>query len=132
MKKWLVRVAIIAAIGGGYYVLSNNMRTPKVVAVVIVPVFSEAAARGEVVFQGTCAACHGEELTGTDNGPPLIYPAYRPVFHSDYAITSAIKYGVVQHHWQFGPMPPQGDIAEEDIARIIAYIREMQAANGIN
>ena len=111
------------AIGGGYYFLANNIRQPKVVAIVVVPVFSEAAAKGEAVFQGTCAACHGVTLTGTDLGPPLIYPAY--------AITSAIKYGVVQHHWQFGPMPPQDSIAENEIELIIAYIREMQAANGI-
>lgn len=125
-------MAVIAAIGAGYYFLSNNIRQPKVLETIVVPVFSEAAAQGEAVFQGTCAACHGVELTGTELGPPLIYPAYRPVFHSDYAITSAIKYGVVQHHWQFGSMPPQGDIAEGEIGLLIAYIREMQAANGIN
>jgi len=132
VNKWVSRVAVMAAIGGGYYFLSNNIRQPKVVGVVAVPAFSEAGAQGEAVFQGTCAACHGVELTGTELGPPLIYPAYRPVFHSDYAITSAIKYGVVQHHWQFGSMRPQSDIAAGEIALLIAYIREMQAANGIN
>ena len=100
MKKWASRVAVMAAIGGGYYFLSNNIRTPKIVEKVVVPAFSEVAAQGEAVFQGTCATCHGVELTGTVLGPPLIYPAYRPAFHSDYAITSAVKYGVVQHHWQ--------------------------------
>ena len=34
-----------------------------------------------VAFQGTCAACHGVELTGTETGPPLIYVAYWTAFH---------------------------------------------------
>jgi len=131
MKKLASWALVIAGIGGGYFWLSSRPAKVEVEIDVVQPVLSELAARGGVVFQGTCAACHGAELTGPENGPPLIYVAYRPAMHADYAITSAIKNGVVAHHWRFGNMPPQEGVAEADIEAVIAYIREMQAANGV-
>lgn len=131
MNKIVSWVLVAAAIGGGYYWLSNTERTPPVITNVKVPAFSPLATKGKAVFQGTCAACHGANLAGTQNGPPLIVPAYRPAMHSDFAISAAIKNGVVPHHWRFGPMPPQLGIADKDIPSVIAYIREMQAANGV-
>ncbi|NRF11385.1 MULTISPECIES: c-type cytochrome [Agrobacterium] len=49
------------------------------------PTFSEAAKRGAVTFDTTCAACHGINAAGTDVGPPLIHRIYEPSHHSDYA-----------------------------------------------
>jgi len=131
MKKLASWALVIVAIGGGYAWLSSRPAKVEMDIVVVQPVLSELAVLGEVAFQGTCAACHGVELTGTETGPPLIYVAYRTAFHADYAITSAIKNGVVAHHWRFGNMPPQEGFAEADIEPVIAYIREMQAANGV-
>ena len=131
MNKLASWALVIAAMGGGYYWLSSRPAKVEITLDVVQPVFTELAARGEVVFQDTCAACHGTELIGTETGPPLIYVAYRPSIHADYAITSAIKNGVVAHHWRFGNMPPQQGVAEADIPAIIAYIREMQVANGV-
>lgn len=131
MNKAVSWVLVVAAIGGGTYWLASNSRKPPVIADVVMPELSALAATGEVAFQGTCAACHGADLGGTENGPPLVVLVYRTAMHSDYAITSAIKNGVVAHHWRFGSMPPQGDIAETEIAGITAFIREVQAANGI-
>jgi len=131
MSKVVSWALVAAAIGGGYFWLSNAERKPPVIADVAVPEFSALAARGEVVFQDTCVACHGANLAGTENGPPLVVKAYRTAMHSDYAIGAAINNGVVAHHWRFGNMPPQDNIAPEDIEPVIAYIREMQVANGI-
>ena len=132
MNKALSWVLVGAAIGGGYYFLANTPPTPIVIPAVVMPALTPLAAMGEPVFQGTCAACHGADLAGTDNGPPLVVATYRTAMHADFAIASAIKNGVTAHHWRFGSMPPQADIAEEDIPQITAYIREVQAANGIN
>ncbi len=131
MNKTLSWVLVIAAIGGGYAWLSSRPAKAPVMIDVVQPALSTGAQRGEEVFQGTCAACHGIELTGTESGPPLIHAAYRPAMHADYAITLAIKNGVVAHHWRFGNMPPQPDISEADIEPIISYIRAMQQANGV-
>lgn len=132
MKKLASWVLVIAAIGGGYYWLSNTPRTTLVVADVVVPEYSPLAAKGEAVFEGTCAACHGVNMVGTENGPPLLVQVYRPSIHADFAIMSAIKNGVAAHHGRFPSMPPQDNIAEEEVAELTAYIRELQAANGIN
>jgi len=40
--------------------------------------------------------------------------------------------GVRGHHWPFGDMPPVEGVTRGDVTMIIAYIRELQRANGIN
>jgi len=131
MKKLANWGLVIAAIGGSYTWLSSRPAKVEMDIIVVQPELTEPAERGKLVFQDICAACHGVELKGSETGPPLIYVAYRPAFHADYAITLAIKNGVVAHHWRFGNMPPQPEVAESEIGGIIAYIREMQRANGV-
>jgi mono/diheme cytochrome c family protein len=96
-----------------------------------VPALSETAARGKAVFDANCAPCHGANAAGTDQGPPLVHVIYNPGHHADGAFLVAVKLGVRQHHWRFGNMPPQPQVTEEQVATIIQYVRELQAANGI-
>jgi len=99
---------------------------------VIVPELSAMAAGGKIAYEATCAACHGINAAGTDNGPPLIHNLYRPAHHSDAAFSSAAANGVIAHHWQFGNMPPVvGGVPEYNMRWIVRYIREMQQANGV-
>jgi mono/diheme cytochrome c family protein len=86
---------------------------------------------GEVVFEGTCAACHGTEETGTEVSPPLVHQYYRPGHHSDASVALAVLNGVQPHHWNFGTMPPQPDLSGQDILDVTAYIRQIQEAAGI-
>lgn len=86
---------------------------------------------GERLFKANCAACHGLEAAGTQSGPPLVHPYYAPGHHNDAAFRRAARDGVPQHHWFFGDMPPVAGVSDEEIERIIAYVREIQRANGI-
>lgn len=86
---------------------------------------------GAAVFDGTCAACHGTEGTGTDVGPPLVHQYYRPGHHSDASVALAVLNGVQPHHWNFGTMPAQPDLSDQDILDVTAYIRQIQEAAGI-
>ncbi|MGR3582900.1 MAG: c-type cytochrome, partial [Pseudooceanicola nanhaiensis] len=43
----------------------------------------------------------------------------------------AVQNGVRAHHWKFGDMPPQTGLTPSDVANIVAYVRELQRANGI-
>lgn len=95
------------------------------------PIFSEAATRGAVAFNATCAACHGINGAGTDAGPPLVHRIYEPSHHSDYAFQIAVANGVRAHHWRFGDMPPQRGLTQAEVVDIIAYVRELQRENGI-
>jgi mono/diheme cytochrome c family protein len=95
------------------------------------PAFSEAAQKGKKLFDGNCAACHGKGATGTQNGPPFIHKIYEPSHHGDASFQRATKYGVRAHHWPFGNMPRVEGITEIEVERVIAYVRELQRANGI-
>ena len=44
----------------------------------------------------------------------------------------AAALGVRGHHWRFGDMPPVEGLTRTDVAMIVAYVRELQRANGIN
>ena len=98
---------------------------------IIVPAFSQTAQSGEVAFNEYCAACHGKNAAGTDQGPPLIHALYRPGHHADSAIIAAARNGVRAHHWRFGNMPPVEGVSDAKLRWIVEYIREIQTANGI-
>jgi mono/diheme cytochrome c family protein len=140
MKKATIMVgAAIAAIAA--IALWNITRpdTPQVNApgkevtaqLVIPTAFSDAAKMGERAFNAVCAACHGKDAAGTDVGPPLVHRIYEPSHHADYAFEMAVANGVRAHHWKFGNMPPQPGLTKADVGAIIAYVRELQRANGI-
>jgi hypothetical protein len=68
---------------------------------------------------------------GTSTGPPFIHPFYVPGHHGDDAFVSAALNGVIAHHWQFGDMPPVQGITEPEVREIVAYVRWVQAQQGI-
>ena len=86
---------------------------------------------GETVFNRTCSVCHGVNAAGTQAGPPLVHQLYHPGHHPDVSFRNAVKNGVISHHWEFGHMPPQPGVSDEDIEKIICYVRELQIAGGI-
>ena len=124
-------VGIVVALGLVGWLIMGPGAEDETVSV-IVPTLSETAAMGEKTFNRQCIECHGENAGGSSNGPPLIHPFYRPGHHADGAFVNAISKGVRQHHWQFGPMPTQPKVMAEEVRPLIAYIREVQRANGIN
>ena len=102
------------------------------IAEVRVPTLSAAATAGEAVFDANCAACHGDNAAGRDGaGPPLVHKIYEPNHHSDAALFLAARQGVRSHHWPFGNMPPVEGVSDDDVALIVAYVRELQRANGV-
>ena len=65
--------------------------------------------------------------------PPLVHRIYEPSHHGDMAFVLAARNGVRAHHWPFGDMPPVGQpLTDGELAAIIAYVRELQRANGIS
>lgn len=86
---------------------------------------------GKSIYQGKCLACHGIGVRGTDKGPPLVHRTYRQRHHPDTAFHLAVKYGVKQHHWHFGHMPPVDGITPEQVEHVISYVRNEQRRAGI-
>ena len=103
-----------------------------IVAIQMPPIEGNAVI-GQRIFESACAACHGNNAVGIEGaGPPLIHKIYEPSHHADEAFQRAAANGVSSHHWRFGDMPPVEGLTRGDVAMVIAYIRDIQRANGIN
>jgi mono/diheme cytochrome c family protein len=87
-------------------------------------------AEGETLYLASCAACHGADLRGTPVGPSHLSVIYQPGHHTDDGFRLAAFSGVRAHHWNFGDMPPVAGVTEDDMDRIIAFIREKQRTEG--
>jgi len=126
-----VQLAVVA--GGGWYALSRKAAVPDAATAgdIRIPDLSAEARKGEALFNANCATCHGQNATGTENGPPLIHRFYKPDHHADYAFLMAARAGVRAHHWRFGDMPPVAGVTEKDVGLITRYVRELQKANGV-
>jgi len=87
-----------------------------------------AAQRGAGLYRANCAACHGDDLDGTSRGPSLLEEVYLEGQLSDAAMADAIRNGVEERLWDFGPMPAAGGLGDAQIREIVAYVRSRQAA----
>lgn len=146
MNRKLILGAMAALVTGGavYLMLPDGggptsgteTVTPQGAAMVQVTMpetLSKAARTGQQAFAAACAECHGKNAAGNaGNGPPLVHKIYEPSHHGDMAFHLAVQNGVRAHHWNFGDMPAQDGLTKADVEGIIAYIRELQRANGIN
>jgi mono/diheme cytochrome c family protein len=91
-----------------------------------------SASDGAALFASNCAVCHGPDAVGTAQGPPLVHRIYEPSHHGDDAFYRAVREGVQSHHWKFGAMPPVAGVSDEQVGRIIVYVRALQRASGID
>ncbi len=85
---------------------------------------------GAELYEAHCAACHGADLRGTDQGPSHLSSVYNPGHHSDDAFWLAVLQGSRQHHWRFGDMAPVPGLDRQDVEAIVAYVRERQRVEG--
>lgn len=85
--------------------------------------------RGEAIYQANCAQCHGGDLAGTERGPSLLEPIYGPEQLTDDEFADAIRSGVDEERWDFGPMPANGAISDEQIDLILTFVRTQQAGD---
>jgi mono/diheme cytochrome c family protein len=104
---------------------------PVLAADLPVPKPPAALARGEALYNTTCSACHGAGARGTAKGPPFLDKVYEPNHHADIAFYRAPEMGVRAHHWKFGDMPKLPGVTQDDLAKIIPYIRWLQKQAGI-
>ena len=139
MKVWGIGVLVIASATVGYLMWpadpeTNSPSENTALATVVLPdTLSDRAQMGKSAFEAKCTDCHGSDAVGRAGiAPPLIHKIYEPSHHGDEAFQRAVSMGVRAHHWPFGDMPPVTDLTRADVQMIVAYIREVQRANGIN
>ncbi|MCY4019403.1 MAG: cytochrome c [Chloroflexi bacterium] len=129
---FIVAGAIALAAMAAAAILSHVGQEDQAFTVEVVPAaLSQEGEAGAALFKVNCQVCHGPNAAGTKLGPPLVHDIYNPGHHSDEAFYLAAATGVRQHHWPYGDMPAQPQVAREEVSQIIRYIRELQEANGI-
>ncbi len=113
-------------------VAAPNDGSDALVEIALPATLSTNAMIGRTVFTTACAACHGDNAVGRDGiAPPLVHRIYEPSHHGDESFQIAAAMGVRAHHWRFGDMPPVEGLTRGDVTMVVAYIRELQRANGI-
>ncbi|MCC1492814.1 cytochrome c [Cognatishimia sp. F0-27] len=127
-------IGVVAVLGAGWYAVSGDGgdTAPTSASAPIVPVLTKEHEKGRILFDTNCAACHGPNASGSDQGPPLVHRIYEPSHHGDMAFLLAARQGVRSHHWRFGNMPAIDGVTEDEVVQITAYVRALQRANGIN
>jgi mono/diheme cytochrome c family protein len=91
---------------------------------------ADLIAAGADLYQANCAQCHGADLRGTAQGPSFLSQVYEPNHHSDASFQLAVDNGVQAHHWEFGPMPPVPGLEPDQVAAIVAFVRDRQQTEG--
>ena len=81
---------------------------------------------GQLLYDKYCSSCHGLQLAGSDKGPPLLHPFYKPSHHGDQAFYRAALQGAQQHHWEFGNMPPVEGMTAKKMDSLMPYVRYYQ------
>ena len=122
MKSQILRLA-------AFFLLMPLSTVPAIAAENIEIPFEMA--RGQLLYEKYCSSCHGLQLNGSDKGPPLVHPFYKPSHHNDKSFYRAALKGVKQHHWNFGDMPPVPNLTAEDVSHVIAFVRKRQRDAGI-
>ena len=142
-KRTLIFTGVFVVISAAYLlipIISNStdgdeisiIDNSAIVSIELPDELSKVAQIGKLAFQSNCLACHGENAVGQKGvAPPLIHKIYEPSHHGDESFQRAVAVGVRAHHWKFGNMPAVEGLTRGDVKAIIAYVRELQEANGI-
>ena len=136
LSRTAILAAALAVAGAGYALFGgpdDDAGSGAPIASVAVPdTLSARAQSGQKAYEANCVACHGRNAAGRDGiAPPLVHVIYEPGHHGDESFQRAVARGVPAHHWRFGDMPAVEGLTRRDVAAIIAYVRELQRANGI-
>ena len=145
-RRWSVRLILVSALAiciallsaacGGqgeedYQASQQHEEHDPAPSSVIEGEHSAAGLAGKRLFAANCSQCHGENASGTNQGPPLVHQIYEPGHHGNASFVIAVARGVRAHHWDFGNMPAVAGLEIDEIHQVICYVRELQLANEI-
>lgn len=98
----------------------------------VIPQLSASAEHGRTIINTQCAECHGVDGTGgSRKGPPILHSMYRAEIFPNFVFKRSVLEGKREKNWRFGPMPAMPELSEADVNGVIAFVREVQTATGI-
>ena len=86
---------------------------------------------GAAVYEQSCADCHGAGAAGGDGGPGLLDARYAMPGYDDLAFVTAVARGVSADGSDGGGMPRIRGLSEQDLADLLAYVRDLQRDAGL-
>ena len=86
---------------------------------------------GRALFATNCAVCHGAAGEGTEQGPSLLDARYLPDGLSDAGMADAIRDGVPEREFEFGPMPGFPRLDDDEVDAVVEVVRELQRDAGL-
>ncbi len=95
------------------------------------PSISASVQLGGIAYAEECTGCHGRTARGTERGPNLIHADYGPARRSDAQFRRALSEGKLARRAGYEDMPPVKDRSERHLNRLVAFLRDVQRANGI-
>ena len=134
LRRVAILLVLAAAAAAGYFYFGegDDEGGAPIASVSLPGTLSARAQAGRKTYDANCASCHGRDAAGQQGvAPPLVHVIYEPGHHGDESFQRAVARGVRAHHWRFGNMPPVEGLSRRDVAAIVAYVRELQRANGI-
>jgi mono/diheme cytochrome c family protein len=97
------------------------------------PASGQAAAEaGRLAFTEFCIDCHGRLAEGTDRGPDLIAPRFGRALYSDDAFRGARYNKETQHAHADAGAKGAPAFSEVEVDQVLAYVRSLQKARGID
>ena len=94
--------------------------------------YQSALNSGQTVYQENCSACHGTDLLGTTQGPPLLWDLYITSHHPNKRMKQSLREGVSQHHWVFGDMPDQSHLSDTELSDVVFFVRQNLYKSGFH
>jgi cytochrome c oxidase cbb3-type subunit 3 len=96
---------------------STTAPTPTTEPAIVLPSSATEIARGQVLFAGHCASCHGADGEG-NKGPTLAQPTV-PRAQDDASLVKVIRQGID------GTEMPRTRLDRDDVARVAAYVKSL-------
>ena len=99
---------------------------------IAIPELTETAQAGARLFASKLCALSRHARDRHRSRAALVHAIYEPGHHSDATFYRAVSQGVASHHWSYGNMAPVPGVSHRSVTKIVAYVRELQRANGIH
>lgn len=122
MSKWMMAAMLLMGISGiaagqGKPALKKTGATP----------LAASIARGKVLYQNICLACHQADGSGVPRmNPPLIKTSF--VLGDKTKLITIVLKGLnddveIEGEYYSNPMPPQAQLKDQEIADVLTFVR---------